>query len=427
MPPRGPRPGTGLEAENARLRQENAELRRELTEAREQQTATAQILRVIATSRKDAQPVIDAIVESAARWSRSTEVWLHLRERDALRVIAGVGHREHPVHVGDLVPVGDGQGTVARTLVEGRAIHVPDTSDRTTLRRASMRFPAAMSVLTVPLMREDEAIGVLLVGRDHVDPYTDDEIVLTEAFADQAVIAIDDARLFEELEQRNQDLSEALEQQTATADILRLVATSPTDVGPVIQGIVDAAVRLCGAEGGSIRRLVGDRFEGVVVSGEPFGSPDEPIMPFDGLSLIGRAVIDGRTIDTPDVGAVIDEYPRIEARWKDGLRSQVAVPLLSSGRPIGVLTVRSRQAHAFGAAQIALLETFADQAAIAIENARRFEELEQRNQDLSEALEQQTATADILRVIASSPSNLQVVLDTIARSAMQSAAASLPL
>ena len=182
-----------------------------------------------------------------------------------------------------------------------------------------------------------------------------------------------------ELQDSNRQVTEALDRQTATAEVLRVIASSPTDVEPVLRAIVEVAARLCGAQSAAIRRVVGQVFEGAAVFGPDFGSERDPRLPVDRDSVIGRAVLEHRTIDIPDLDAVIGDYPRAEVLRTHGLRAQVAVPLLSGGHVIGVLTIRSPEAHPFTEQQIALLETFADQAVIAIENARLFEELERRN------------------------------------------------
>jgi GAF domain-containing protein/DNA-binding response OmpR family regulator len=432
----------GGEAEEiARLRQQVGRLTRERDEALAQQTATGEILNLIAASPTDAQPILDAVAERAARLCDNSEALIHRVDGDHLPLAAAYPPLDDAADSlptafrrGAMMMAASASGVPIRGSISGRAvtdrrtIHIHDAAavsdEEYPVVRAMSRMTGQRTVLATPLLRHGVAIGAILLRRMEVQPFSPQQIALLETFANQAAIAIENARLFEELERRNADLQEsnrqvsaALEQQTAMAEVLRLIATSPIDVEPVLQGIVEAAVRLCGAQGGAIRRVAGDSFEGLALFGEPYGAEFEPYFAVDRDSGIGRAVLECRTIDTPDIGAVLDEYPRAKRLWEQGMRAQVAVPLLSGGEPIGALTVRSGEAHAFSTAQIALLEAFADQAVIAITNARLFSELEQRNAELTEALGQQTATAEVLRVIASSPTDLQAVLYAIAKSA----------
>src|SRR5215210_1601282 len=226
-----------------------------------------------------------------------------------------------------------------------------------------------------------------------------------------------------EIEYRDRALAKAREQQTATAEVLRVIASSPTDEARVLEAIVVAAERLTDSGGAMIQRRHGDRFVEVAMHGESrrraeaFMTESNAIR-FSRNSISGRAVLERRTIHLPDVVAAVEtDYPDSRANIPQmGQRSQVTVPLLRDDQSLGVLTVHRFELRPFTEQQIALLETFADQAVIAIENARLFSELEQRNTELSEALERQAATAEVLRVIASSPTDLQRVLETIAES-----------
>jgi signal transduction histidine kinase len=298
-------------------------------------------------------------------------------------------------------------------------------------------------VLHVPLLRDGKAIGLLSANRTEVRPYTQAEIELLETFADQAVIAIENARLFTELEQRNAELqesnrqvSEALEQQSATAEVLRVIASSPTDLKGVLETLVKTAARLTGGTSSVIQELRGD----VLVSIAAHYDSDEALerrnreverrggfeTPATQQSISGRAMLESRTIHVADIeAATFMEFPDSRQTFElVGLRAAVALPLLRGGEPIGVLAVHRQQSIPFEDRQIDLLETFADQAVIAIENARLFEELEQRNvellesnQQVRETLEQQTATAEVLGVIASSPTDRTTVLAAIASAA----------
>jgi signal transduction histidine kinase/putative methionine-R-sulfoxide reductase with GAF domain len=403
--------------ENARLLQElerrNAELQesnRQVTEALEQQTATAEILRVIATSPTDAQPVLNALAESALRLTRSASGGVSICEGRFIRVVARAGHGGRPA--GTLIDLSERHPGNVATL-EGRTIHIPD--------RSSPAFQAAFptmevvptATLVVPLIGETGSIGNISVVRGAPVPYSPREIRLLETFADQAVIAIENARLFEELGRRNGELTEALEQQTALAEILRAIATSPTDAQPVLQSIMASAMRLSGSVQAVVMLRDGDRLVIVTDAGE-LGTVGTTLA-LSERRISVRAFLERRTVHVPDRSDpnVLAEFPDNQARRAV---ATISVPLLREHDAIGVLVLGRDRARPYSEREIALLETFADQAVIAIENARLFEELEQRNRALSEALEQQGATADILRVIASSPTNLQQVLDALVES-----------
>ena len=262
------------------------------------------------------------------------------------------------------------------------------------------------TILMVPLLREGVAIGAIMIRRTEVRPFTDKQLELVRTFAAQAVIAIENVRLFRELETRNRDLTETLEQQTATSDILRVISSSPTDVQPVFDTIAQNARRLCDAEFCAVFRYDGRLLhfvahDGVTAEGVEAWNRLFPVAPGRG-SGAGRAVLSGAVEQVPDVAAD-PEYSFGELARIVTFRSLVAVPILRDGHPIGAITVNRSQTGVLPTRQIDLLKTFADQAVIAIENVRLFKELEVRNRDLTETLEQQTATGEILRVISSSP------------------------
>jgi GAF domain-containing protein len=278
------------------------------------------------------------------------------------------------------------------------------------------------ATLGVPMVREGRAIGSIAIGRAEAGEFSVRQIKLLGTFADQAVIAIENVRLFTELGVRNRDLTEALEQQTATSEILQVISSSPTDLQPVFDIIAESAVKLCGAEVGLVTRFDGEWVEVKAVYGSSSAGTDALRRAFPmrstGVGAAARAIRDRAIAHIPDVLAD-REYGIQEAAVAGGFRAVLAVPMLREGRAIGSVGIGRSEAGEFSERQIKLLRTFADQAMIAIENVRLFTELGARNHDLTEALEQQTATSEILRVISQSQTEVQPVFDTIVRSAMR--------
>jgi GAF domain-containing protein len=444
--------------ENARLFEElerrNAELEesnRQVSEALEQQTATAEVLRVIAASPTELPVVLQAIVDAAAHLCETpSAALLQIRERDgrlAPRALSGPGplvlETQRERHALDAPDFESALGNVVaptsahgRAYLEGRTIHVQDMASAARSEYPDSRELQARvglrTVVVVPLLRDGAAIGVLSMERHEVRPFTEPHIRLLEAFADQAVIAIENARLFEELERRNRELSEALEQQTATAEVLRVIASSPTDLQTVLDSIATSAAHLTESTSAVVQQAFGGYLRAVA----RFGMSIEPVASVEAASrggldaglpttrlsprtMSGRAFLERRSMHVPDVASATEtEFPESRAAFEvTGVQSQLSSPLLREGQAIGVLAVHRSKQRPYTDRQIALLETFADQAVIAIANARLFEELEQRNRDLAVALEQQTATAEVLRVIAASPTDLPQVLDAIAETA----------
>jgi two-component system, NtrC family, sensor kinase len=252
------------------------------------------------------------------------------------------------------------------------------------------------------MLREGTLIGVIVIRRTEVQPFTDKQIELVTTFADQAVIAIENVRLFQELQVRNRDLTEALEQQTATSEILQIISSSPTDLQPVFDIIVHNAAQLCEGSGCSVVRFDGEMLYLVAqynISAEAREAMQRmfPMRPTRELA-VARAVFDSTVVHMPDVLEEV-EY-RHDIAEISYARALLAVPLLRNGRPIGAIGVNRSRAGPFTDKQVALLKTFADQAVIAIENVRLFKEIQERNAELREALEHQTATAEVLGIIS---------------------------
>src|SRR5215813_11102996 len=408
--------------ENVRLFKELQERNREITEDLDQQTAKSEVLKVISRSAFDLQPVLQTLIENAARLCGAKQGFVYRVDGEVLRPAACSKEFPLSAELKDFLetnPIRPGRNTVvARVALEQRTIHIPDVLADPEYNWPARRLGSWRTVLGVPMLREGALLGVILIQREEVLPFSDKQVELVTTFADQAVIAIENVRLFQELQERNRDLTEALEQQTATSEILRVIASSPTDLQPVLDVVAEYAARLCDAIDAVINRWDGKTYERVAKYGQipvPDILPPAPSR----STPAGRAIVDKQTIHVDDIVAEIQtEFPgsRLMQQFS-GARTILATPLLREETPIGVITIRRTEVRPFSEKQIALLKTFADQAVIAIENVRLFKELQERNADLREALEHQTATAEVLSIISRSPTDVQPVLDAIVESA----------
>jgi GAF domain-containing protein len=397
-------------ADQAVIAIENVRLFQELKESLEQQTATSEILGVIASSPTDIQPVLDTIAKNAAQVCGADDAAIRLVDKDGLRLVA---HHGSIGRVEPLRPI-DRNSAVGRAVFERAVIHHEDllaiVAKEYPVGAADTERLGIRTMLAAPLMRENQPIGVIIIRRTVVQPFSEKQISLLKTFAAQAVIAIENVRLFKEIQERNAELREALEHQTATSEVLGIISRSPTDVQPVLDAIVESAARVCGIDDVGLRLREGN----AMVSRAHFGPMPivYPEVSTDSPNV--RWMREHGTLHIPDVGAVQNDFPTIASA---GWRTWLAVPLCQQGEHIGRLTARRTEVRPFTPSQIKLLETFADQAVIAIENVRLF-------QELKESLEQQTATSEILGVIASSPTDIQPVLDTISRNAARVCGAS---
>jgi len=400
------------------LEQKVEDRTRELTESLEQQTATAEILRVISSSPTDIQPVLDAVAASAARVCGANDALILRVEGDSTRRVAHVG--TVPLVLPEVRPI-DRTSVSGRAILEGRTIHIADVTDPAVtpeypVHAANNVLGVWRTHLTVPLMRTGVAIGAITIRRSEVRPFTDKQIALLQTFADQAVIAIENVRLFTELEARNSALTEALDQRTATADILSVISSSPTDVHPVFDTIVRSAMRLCHGMTAAVFRTDGTILHHPANVG---GSPDALAAararfprPLDGDTAPGIAILTRSVYHVPDTeDAAVIEGVRTAARVL-GFRSAVTVPMLREGEAVGAIVVTRREPGRFSEAEVDLLKTFTDQAVIAIENVRLFTELQARTADLTRSVGELEALGEVSRAI-SSTLDLDRVLETI--------------
>jgi two-component system, NtrC family, sensor kinase len=390
---------------------------RDLAEAQEQQTATSEILRVISSSPTNVQPMLDAIVQSAVRLcdSRISVVYLF----DGRQIVQAAHHgfsAEALVAERRNWPRPATRDTMTgQAILDRQIIHVQDAEtdgDVPPLTREAARAVGYHSIICVPMLRQGECIGSINAARVR-SPFTERQIELLKTFADQAVIAIENVRLFNETK-------EALEQQTATSEILEVISQSPTDVQPVFEAIAASAVRLCGAVNGAVFRFDGELIHIAAyhnISGDQLG-PWRRQYPatLESRVVTARAILSRAAVQVEDL--TNDPWLAHTPVAQAGYRTVLSVPMMRDGLPIGAVNVVRMEVRPFSDNQIALLKTFADQAVIAIENVRLFTELQARNAALAESLAQQTAAAEILRVISESPTDYQPVFDTIVRNAV---------
>jgi GAF domain-containing protein/nitrogen-specific signal transduction histidine kinase len=421
-------------ADQAAIAMENARLLTETREALDRQTATAEVLEVINASPGDLAPVFDTIVDRTLRLCGASLGALCRYDGVMMRLAAEIG--ASPEAAQALRTVAPEPGSAVRQLVDGAPfVHMADIADDDAYRsgmesrRKFVELTGARTALWLALRKDHALRGMLVVYRREVRPFSDKHVALLQSFADQAVIAIENARLLEEINSRNRDLTQSLERQTATSEILRAIAASPGEAERTLTKIAETTARLFGAAGTSFRIADGDEFKLSVgvgqgaeqVNSQLYNNPARrPTV--SGRNLPGAVIRENRQIHIPDLDRLAPEmadWPGLPVARAAGIRVMVGTPLRTGSRAIGALMVYRDELRPLDDVELQLLQSFADQAVIAIENARLLTELRARTADLQQSLKYQTATSDVLKVISRSTFDLQPVLQYVLDTAMR--------
>ena len=413
--------------ENTRLLNELRQRTDDLSESLAQQTATSEVLRVISRATFDLQTVLDTLLASASRLCNADKGFIFQRHDDNVyRIAANYGHSPEFKRYAEANPILPGTGTLTgRVALTGRTVHIHDVlADPDYTARDYQKHGQFRTNLGVPLLREGVTVGVFTLTRPVVDPFNQREIELVETFADQAVIAIENTRLLNELRQRTDDLTESLEQQTATSEVLNVISSSVSDAQPVFDAIVQSGLRLFPDADVFIalpeRGLIKPVAMAVKEPSRAEAWKKRFPIPLSREYMHGLAILDRRMVDLPDGReAPPDLATGVKSFLASGYRAVTIMPMVLSGEAIGVLSVVRMEPGSLSEKQQSTLKAFADQAVIAIENARLLNELRQRTGDLTESLEQQTATSEVLKVISNSPGTLDPVFSAMLENAVR--------
>jgi len=418
-----------------------AELQRQLDECRtklatrdsefgeriEHQSATIDVLRAMSASAGDPQPVFDLIVRRARDLCNTPNAGLYEFDGEQVHLRSWVraeayGTPDTVEAYERLFPMVPTRGSImCRAILDRHIIHVRDMATEPGVS-AAVRNLGHKSQISLPLLRDGAAIGAVTLASGEVGGFADSQVALLQTFAEQAVIAITSAETYRELQARTRDLEESLVYQTATSDVLNVISRSTADVQPVLDMMVETAVRLCGADTGNIAIREGEVYR-FVASSYSAADPEfwaklrqRTIVPGRD-SVTGRTALEGRVVHVDDLAT--DPDYAVPENVAAGRRTGLGVPLLREGAVLGTINLSRNRMQPFSERQIELVRTFADQAVIAMENARLLSELQARTRDLEESLEYQTATSDVLNVISRSTADVQPVLDTVVETAVR--------
>src|SRR5215204_310654 len=408
--------------ENARLFDEVTARTEELSESLQQQTATADVLKVISRSTFDLQTVLDTLVQSAARLCEADGGLVFRREGTQFILAASYGVPSEHQNYMRQHPISPGRGTlIGRIALGQRPVHIPDVlADSEYTLIETHKLGGYRANLGVPLLREGKLIGAFSLCRSEARAFTDKQIELVTTFADQAVIAIENVRLFEEVQARTAELSESLEYQTATSEVLNVISRAPSQLQPVFEAIVETAGRLCEADYALVYRLQEGKYH-VAASNNAEAeliryAREHPLAP-GRESVIGRTALEGRTVHIPDC-LTDPEYKVLEYQKVGKYRTNLGIPLVRDGVTIGVIGLMRSVVKPFTTKQVELVVTFADQAVIAIENVRLFDEVQARTGELSRSVSELQALGEVSHAV-NSTLDLETVLSTIVAKAVQ--------